>query len=858
MRTESARSSGALVGCLTAVALLLAGCGGSAKSLTPKKDGSPVDETGGSGGGRRDGSGAGGSGGTGGGTGAPDASGPSGLDATAADRVTADNAPATDGPRPAQDSASDASASAPEAASADTTPSASDTANDVPDDVAAMLPDMAALTDATDDAPLIVTSDAADAPAAMPDAADTATSDDSGTDAAADTAATVDAADDTPAPNLDVTADGTSDGADDASGADGAADAVVDAATDAVPVDSACPTGTACASGGITAGLCASEACMACVDMTDDTKCAAAYGVGNACIGGACKLGCNSTPQCTGGRICTANTCVACTMDNECASGNLCIQGACTPGNCRITANCTGPNAGLICAASAPYQCGTCTTDAQCQADAFYGALQMCDQGRCVAQQTCAVGQEGMTAACNSGRVCCSSKCIPGNCCGTGSCSVPPVTSGTCRANQCTSCDAVGDGNYKVDPVNGDDSIATGSGLASTAANPLCLFKTVTRALQAIGQSPPANTKITVIGAAATTTNLAAGELYPLTLPANVTLTTMTGPIRIAPPANAIAIRVTAGGGGVAPATGAALTIDGATLSGAGVEFMLTSGSSALSNTTVSRTGDHGVRVNGGTIAIGSGVTIAESGRTSARRSGLYVIVGTANVTGSLGAPTVFRENTLHGIEVAGIGAVNVTGAPVISSNVPTGQGTVLSLGNAAANLMIAQTPGAVSIPLNTIDGLVSWGGLANGIRLHGGSKVTVRNSVSLANAGNGIVVLRYDDTAAGNDISSIDLGTLTGSPGGQNYVQARQGSNQNNRSGICIQLANNLGAKTLDAAGNFFAGPSVGTPILNCGTGTGALGAVNVGCNARSNLGNATPGIGTPITFNVMMCTIP
>jgi hypothetical protein len=857
---ETARFSGSFVGCLAAVALAMAGCGGSAKSTTPKKDAAAAAEMGGAASGGRGGGAGGGGAGGGGAGGAADAAAMTRPDAVPPDGprpATPDTAPATpDGPRPALDTARDVITAAPDAGPA------TDTAVPAPDvapaadavDVAVVLPDMAASADVADDAPALA-SDAADAPAAAADGADAPAADDGGADAATDVAA-ADAADDLAAPNLDVSADGADGAADDAPGADGAADAT--AAVDVSAADSACPTGSACLTGGNTAGLCSLEVCMACQDVLDDAKCATAYGVGNACIGGACKPGCNSTNQCTGGKICTANNCVACTMDNECGAGNLCIQGACTPGNCRLTSDCTGQNAGLICAASAPYQCGACATDAQCQADPQYGASSMCDQGKCVAQQTCLAGQEGMTGVCTTGRVCCGSKCIPGNCCGGGSCTAGGVTNGTCRANKCTSCDAVGDGNYKVDPVNGDDGIATGSGMASAAANPICLFRTVTKALQAIGPNPAANTKITVIGVAAATTNLTAGEVYPLTLPANVTLTTMTGAIRVAPPTGAIAIRVTGGGGGVDPDAAAPLTIDGASMSGAGVEFMLASDSSKLANTTVLKTGDHGVRVNGGTIALGTGVTIAEAGRTSARRSGLYVLYGTVNVTGSMGAPTVFRENTLHGIEVSGIGSVNVTGTPVVTANVPSGQGTVLSLGNAAANLMIAQLPGAGANPLNTIDGLVSWGSQGNGIRIHGGSRAKVRNTVSLNNLANGVYVYRADATGLGNDITNIDLGTNNGADAGKNYLQARQGSNQNAGSGVCIELAAGNGAKTLNVAGNYFAGPDSGTPILDCQVAATSLGAVSASCGNHTNLGNRTLGVSTPITFNVVMCTVP
>ena len=52
--------------------------------------------------------------------------------------------------------------------------------------------------------------------------------------------------------------------------------------------------------------------------------------------------------------------------------------------------------------------------------------------------------------------------------------------------------------------------------------------------------------------------------------------------------------------------------------------------------------------------------------------------------------------------------------------------------GNFFAGLRIFEAPGAAA--MSSIDGLVAWKNAQNGLRLYGGAKVRVRNSVFLAN----------------------------------------------------------------------------------------------------------------------------
>ena len=54
--------------------------------------------------------------------------------------------------------------------------------------------------------------------------------------------------------------------------------------------------------------------------------------------------------------------------------------------------------------------------------------------------------------------------------------------------------------SYFVDPINGNDLTANGSGRSGAAAAPGCAFKTITRAMQVIPATPPVGTKIILVG----------------------------------------------------------------------------------------------------------------------------------------------------------------------------------------------------------------------------------------------------------------------------------------------------------------------------------------------------------------------
>jgi hypothetical protein len=600
-----------------------------------------------------------------------------------------------------------------------------------------------------------------------------------------------------------------------------------------------------------------------------DTQCKndAVYGSGDICLAGACVAGdCHDTSvECTAGKICgvsTPHTCGNCAAggagDTECVSdsrygtGNICFQGLCGVGNCHATSgDCTGGNAGLICGASATNTCGTCTDDAACTSDPFYGANYICDtaaganQGKCVSR---ACSNNNMACTANTSDFCCSSSCTTGNCCVDADCGAIGTA---CVNHTCSTCNAVTGNTFYVDPVNGNDSTGTGAILSGATAAPGCAFKTVARAIVVIGASPPAGTKIVLVGQGSTPRGLAATDTLPISVPTNTTLTTTGGPITITllttAAGNPAGIRLLNNNSGVAGDPAAPLTLDGNNHN-AGIGIQVAVGATAntfsISNVTINNTNGHGIRVNGGTVTIGAGVVSSNS-----NQDGLFVNGGVANITNVSGTQTLFTGNVQYGIEVGASGSVNVTGTP--GAPIPSNNGTVISNFNTQAGLRVAQTPGGAGA-LCTINGLVSWGNTNRDMLLQGGSKVKLRNSV----LGTGPEGIRIQNNGANNDISQIDLGT--GADPGKNWIQTPNGaSGFHANAGICLVMQANQGALTLNAGGNHFT--TTGNPgtQLDCATGTGTVGT-NTTCTGRVSIGNATAGGGTTptvITNVLTMC---
>jgi hypothetical protein len=565
--------------------------------------------------------------------------------------------------------------------------------------------------------------------------------------------------------------------------------------------NTACNTGTA-------AGLCESDECSTCTDVTDDAHCGAAY-----------------------------------------AGAYLCVGGACTPGNCRANSDCTANATGPLCGVVTPLMCGKCTNDSQCAGNAG-GAVCNTTSGACVAGTCTATAGTIAPAACpvNAADICCGTTCQPAAganaCCSdaTGAdtyCTTHLAMSATCVSNVCTACPAVSNGQYAVDPTSGSDATGTGS---STAG---CAFKTITRALQVIGEAPGLATTITVIGPA----TVSAGESFPITLPAKVTVTTSTGAVTVNVPAGRIGFMLNAPNSGLEGGTGAALTISGQAET-ADYGIVATTGSAAstaISSLTVTSFLDDGILVeNAGVLAIGAGVVSTLNGTAAARRAGLHVTeTGSAVIDVPSGStPTQFDANTNHGIFVDTDGSITLTG---VVTSVTAGTGTVTTNGNFAAGIWVQQRPGTPSA--NVITGLISFGNTnGNGLRFFGGSNVRVRDSAALGNADNGALVSVNLGVAGGDDISKIDLGTAADAGagyGGNTFQEALGAAGHNTADGICLDVRANTG--TLHAEGNMFGS-------ADCATTATALTVEQGACGNGSDLGI----VGAGNDIDVSLCTHP
>ena len=591
-----------------------------------------------------------------------------------------------------------------------------------------------------------------------------------------------------------------------------------------VCVVGACRTSGDCANGKICDTP--THTCAAC---QDDAACQndVSYGTSTFCLGGACTPGdCHDTGQCPSGQLCGStqvNTCGACNVDAQCTAdpgygaGHICLQGICERGDChRTSGDCGGASLGLVCGALSANTCGACASDSQCQEDPVYGSSTICNTaaaqpttGQCVSASCDASG----ACLANGGDFCCSGVCVPGDCCADTDCLASPGfgVGYACVNNRCTGCSAATGNKYFVDPVNGNDVTATGSGFIGGTPNSNCSFKTLTRALQVAGGFAVSGTQLIVVGRTGQMVALSAGETLPLLIPANITVTTTAGPILLTLPpsvdpsfSNIAGFQLAGDRASITPDPSAPLTIDGSmNTSGIGVGIAPGVGNSAsMSYVTVQDTGGHGISVTNGTLNMGQGVTVLAAGSAAKRRDGLNISAGTVHISVASGqAATSFLNNTQHGIYVTGTGVLDVLGVPV-TAPAPNGQGTVVVSGNFLAGIRIFEAPGG---PRSTLDGLVAWANPSSGLRIYGGSSLKVRNSIFLANGTNGVYVTAYDGSAAGNDLSRLDLGT--GSDPGHNTLQASLGSNPD-VTGVCVSMAAGRGALTLEAAGNTFAGP--------------------------------------------------
>jgi hypothetical protein len=594
----------------------------------------------------------------------------------------------------------------------------------------------------------------------------------------------------------------------DASTIDGAA---ADGGTPDAESGAICVTDNAPCSNG---GLCEGGQCASCADNIDDPNCTAAYGGADQPF--------------------------------------ICLGGVCSAGNCRTSADCAAHPQGALCGIAQPNQCGKCTADAQCAA--INAATPVCNtaSGLCVASANSCSGTLDNTACpINAGDVCCTSACAPGNCCpgvaGDTLCKTKLSNSNAiCGAGKtCTTCDAVSGLTFIVDPVGGKDDTATGSAQSGGTATPACAFKTITGALKVIGPYPTAGTVIQVRNTGAVSAG-ANGETFPIIVTQNVVITATGGLVNVNPPPNAIAFTFASAGSGIdGTLGGGSISINGGGHTATSGIFATTGSAATIQNVTVKNFAGAGIRVaNAGVLTIRGGVAVSGNGTVLVRRSGLMVgDTAHADIIVPNGtAATTFNGNTQNGIQVAGRGSVTLQGAHVGTV------GTVEASANAGAGLAIAQTPGS-PLPLNAITGLVTTSTTAgSGIRIEAGSKVTLRDTVTLAHTGNGLLVATsVIGNSRNNVLATIDLGTAA-DPGG-NVFQAS--ANGNRAAGVCLQV--DPGSGNLSARGNIFSGPK------NCATAAAALSFDAKSCGGGRDLG-LSPSLrdtkGNDI--DVAMCTHP
>jgi hypothetical protein len=504
--------------------------------------------------------------------------------------------------------------------------------------------------------------------------------------------------------------------------------------------------------------------------------------------------------------LCEGMMCSSCndpTDDATCKAAYppsaLCLAGVCTPGDCRTDADCT---TGEICGVSKPNFCGKCTTDGQCKNDPTYGANDICDTtaGTCVSN-ACTNNNHACTN--NAKDFCCTGACVPGNCCVTADCM---GANQTCQKNKCTTCTLPTANTYYVDPAAGDDSVGTGSNM--NGGN--CDFKTITRALEFIGPTPAVGTKIEVLNTGA----VGAGETFPITVPKNVIIEgAVTGtPSTVQVAAGTTAFALSAAASGLNN-----LIIDGmmgAGTTGISVEAGATATTTLTDVEIKNMTGD-GISATGGSLSIGSGVSSHDNGAAGSQVRGLFINGAKVKITVDTGGTAAsFANNTGHGILVQGTGSVTIGG---------TLNPAAKASGNGYAGLYILQTPGTP--PPNVVTNFqASNSSKGNGITVHGGSSLTLTNSVTKGNKTNGIIVATYvNGTTKSDDLSQINLGTAT-APGG-NIFQTAVGNNPNGDSGICLQLTATAG-QTLNAAGNMFEAANCANAATTLTKTAGACGA--------------------------------
>jgi hypothetical protein len=643
--------------------------------------------------------------------------------------------------------------------------------------------------------------------------------------------------------------------------------------------DGQCVSGTCNSSANCANGRICNTTSHVCVACASDLQCTrdTTYGANSICLSnGSCVTGdCHDiSSECSTGRLCGStlpHICGDCTQDSQCigdgryGTGFICVNRLCARGDCHdLSSECTGSKEGLVCGGVTTHTCGTCSSDTQCKNDTHYPNT-IChtvtgepESGKCVSK-TCT--NPGYACTANPSDFCCTvsgaTTCVAGNCCQDSDCNDSKYF---CRNNTCTLCDGVTGNSYLVDPLNGDDVKASGSGTTGGGATALasCSFRTIKKALEVIG-TPTVATTITIVGQTGSTptplyTVQSAGgpssvETLPIAVPANVTIKTKTGPIKLNLGIDKTGFTFAGDNSGLAPLSTASLTIQGTdnhtSAEGIVVDTTVAGRTVSLSNLSIINTGGHGIQVKSGIVNIGSGVRVASAGLTGNKRSGLDISGGTVNIAVANTADpiTVFESNTLYGIALANAAILNISGVTLTTADLRT----VVTRSNASGNVFFNQTT-TTATPSN-ITGLYSGGSPGDGMLITAGSNIKVRNCVFQGNTGSGIRI----NGAPNVSVANIDLGTSATGTGtaGKNILQTSTGTTQNGGAGLCVALGATAAAftPTLNARGNQFAG-------YDCSaTSPGTL-VTSTLCTGGINLG-VIPATNVTVTVDALNCNV-
>jgi len=548
--------------------------------------------------------------------------------------------------------------------------------------------------------------------------------------------------------------------------------------------------------------------CQGCGTALNDAACIAAYGPGASylCLNDACVPGdCRTSTDCAAGKVCLNNFCSPCTGatnaegDTRCkgdaryGATTLCLSGVCTVADCRTDADCAVQGGGgktKICGVVDENKCGSCVSDSQCQGSTdttgTAGPNSMCEisSGACISR-SCTIGGNSYCTTANAADVCCGGTCQTGNCCGAGggvNCGSGGCSStDAAKAGICTSCDAASGLTWYVDPVNGNDGTGTGATTSMGNPAPACALKTVTRALQLIGGTPAAGTKIIVLGDSTVALRPGPEEKYPIRLPSNVEVRAMTGPIQINNnnAFSVIGTAVTIKGFKIATSVSKAYGIDVAP--GASV---------TIGSVEVSGFNGAGIISKGGNIILGDGTTLKNNTGSGAIVATQGRITVDLRNTVTLGGVR-FDGNTGYGVEAFDRGEL------ILRGNGNAASPTVQVINNVKGGVRVE------SRSLAEVRGLVITGSTGgSGVDVYPESMVKIAESTILNNK----LGVAVNPAGALTNLSSIlveESNTLQVAPGGSIAP--------NSVVGLCVAAGHvPLGnpAQKLLARRNIFAGP--------------------------------------------------